>query len=230
MGNSLDIGTGLRSMARVLMKTKSVKAGAAAGMLLASALAGGSAEAFSRTDGLASHSLDQGSAGMAPPIPHTLLAEALSAYRKHAHEVRNARYISIADFSRHSSQERLFILDLETGTHEALLVAHGQGSDRNHDGFADVFSNEVDSHMSSLGAYVTLGTYQGKHGLSMRLRGLEPTNDRARERAIVMHGADYVSRERDTLGRSWGCPAIEPHLVEKVLPRLAGGTFLYITR
>ncbi len=184
------------------------------------------AQAFSRTDGLASYRAES----TVPPIPHTLLAKALTAYRRHAHVVRNTRYISIADFSRHSSEERLFVLDLETGTHEALLVAHGQGSDRDHDGYADVFSNEVDSHMSSLGAYVTLGTYQGKHGLSLRLQGLDDSNDRAKERAIVMHGADYVDPNRNMLGRSWGCPAIEPHLVETVLPRLAGGTFLYITR
>ncbi len=164
------------------------------------------------------------------PIPHDLLAKAWAAFRAHAEHVKETRYLTIADLSRHSMEPRLFILDLETGTHEALLVAHGQGSDRNHDGYADVFSNELDSHMTSLGAYVTGTTYYGKHGLSLRLKGLEPTNDRAIERAIVIHGAPYVSPNREILGRSWGCPAIELGKVNDVLPRLAGGSFLYVTR
>lgn len=163
------------------------------------------------------------------PIPHTLLAKAWAAYQKHKSHVRNRRFITIADFKRHSMVPRLFVLDLKTGQHRSLLVAHGQGSDPDHDGFADVFSNEVDSHMSSLGAYVTGSTYHGKHGLSLRLKGLEASNNRAQERAIVIHGAAYVSPDRQLLGRSWGCPAIELHLVEDVLPSLANGSFLFIS-
>ncbi len=190
------------------------------------------AQAFSRT--IATAGEDLGATGRqsgdtVPPIPHTLLQKALIAYQAHADKVEKPRYLTIADFSRHSSEKRMFILDMETGTHEALLVAHGQGSDEDHDGYADIFSNEVDSHMSSVGAYVTGPTYYGKHGLSLRLLGLEETNDRALERAIVVHGADYVDPTRDVLGRSWGCPAIEPHLVEDVVPRLANGTFFYIS-
>ena len=157
----------------------------------------------------------------------------MSEYRpcsSDAGRIDRLRYLTVIDLAEHSSEPRMFVFDTRTGKQESLLVAHGRGSDPDHDGYAEVFSNTVNSRMSSLGAYVTGGTYFGKHGLSLRLDGLDRTNSRARERAIVMHGADYVSPGRDQLGRSWGCPAIDRRLVKRVLPKLAGGTFLYIGR
>lgn len=155
--------------------------------------------------------------------------KALAALARHAGEIRKPRYLTLIDLAAHSSLKRMFVFDLRTGRTQALLVAHGRGSDPDHDGFADRFSNAFNSKMSSLGAYVTGRPYYGKHGLSLRLFGLDATNDHAIERAIVMHGADYVAPDREVLGRSWGCPAIERRQAKRLIPLLAGGSFLYIT-
>ena len=82
--------------------------------------------------------------------------------------------------------------------------------------------------MTSLGAFVTGRTYYGAHGLSLKLKGLSPQNDRAEERLIVIHGADYVSPARNVLGRSWGCPALERAVAERIIPLIKGGSFLYV--
>lgn len=155
--------------------------------------------------------------------------KALAALARHAGEIRKPRYLTLIDLAAHSSQKRMFVFDLGTGRAQALLVAHGRGSDPDHDGFADRFSNRLNSKMSSLGAYVTGSAYLGKHGLSLRLVGLDSTNDHAIDRAIVMHGADYVAPDREVMGRSWGCPAIEQRYAKRLIPLLAGGSFLFIT-
>jgi len=119
--------------------------------------------------------------------------------------------MAIADFTQSSRNKRLYVIDLIK--RKVLLntyVAHGRNSGQE---FAEHFSNNNSSYQSSLGFYKTLGTYQGKHGLSLRLEGVEKgINDRALERAIVMHGADYVSeafiKNTGRLGRSQGCPAV----------------------
>jgi hypothetical protein len=161
-------------------------------------------------------------------VPAELMSEALTARARFADQVGLQRYLAIIDYRLPSSARRLFLVDLETMSAESLLVAHGAGSDPEHDGVADRFSNTPDSHMSSLGAFVTGETYQGRHGLSLRLRGLEPTNDNAEARAIVFHGADYVSPTRAVLGRSWGCPALETDVAAHVINELAGGAFVYV--
>jgi hypothetical protein len=137
--------------------------------------------------------------------------------------------LTIIDYSRASSVPRLWVLD--AATREILfeeLVAHGSGSG---DNFAMRFSNKPDSHQSSLGLFVTEKTYAGKHGYSLRLNGLEPTNDRALERAIVIHGASYVSAESvaalGRLGRSWGCPALRPDITRQVIDRIKGGDAVF---
>ena len=163
-------------------------------------------------------------------LRESALRQAVQAMARNASRLRNPRFLTLIDLGRHSSQPRLFLIDIETGKYETLLVAHGRGSDRDHDGYAESFSNRIGSRMSSLGAYVTADTYYGRHGLSLRLVGLNPTNDKAMERAIVMHGADYVAPGRDRMGRSWGCPAIERRHVARLLPKLANGSFLYITK
>ena len=131
--------------------------------------------------------------------------------RGHRVRVQNDRLLTVIDYSRASTQPRLWVLDLER---EQLLfeelVAHGQGSGEN---FATRFSNADGSHQTSLGLFRTADTYVGGNGYSLRLDGLEAGfNDRARERAIVMHGAPYVSdnnvRTVGRLGRSHGCPAL----------------------
>lgn len=139
--------------------------------------------------------------------------------------------LAIADFSLSSNTKRLWIVNMDT--HEVLyhtLVAHGRNTG---DEFAQSFSNAAESNKSSLGFYATGAVYTGKHGVSLRLNGLErDVNDRAMQRAVVMHGADYVSedfiRRHTRLGRSLGCPAIPNDMVKPVIDVLRDGSCLYI--
>jgi hypothetical protein len=136
----------------------------------------------------------------------------------------------VIDYTRPSTEPRLWVLDLARRAllHEEL-VAHGRGTGDNH---AQYFSNDPGSHQSSLGLFVTLDTYAGKHGRSLRLQGLEAgINDRALERAIVMHGAEYVANAfaalHGRLGRSWGCPALAVDVAQRVIDRIRGGSPLF---
>ena len=138
--------------------------------------------------------------------------------------------LTLIDYSRRSSDRRLWVFDLQSGRvlhHE--LVAHGQGTGGD---LATAFSNRPDSHQSSLGLFVTADTYVGNNGYSLRLDGLDPGfNDRARERAIVMHGAPYVSddfvRAQGRLGRSWGCPALGDDVARTVIDSIKGGNLVF---
>lgn len=147
-----------------------------------------------------------------------------------AGDVDNPSTLTIVDYSLPSTARRLWVFDLASRTllHEEL-VSHGQGSG---DNLATSFSNEPESHQSSLGLFVTGETYVGKNGYSLRLDGLdEGFNDRARQRAIVMHGAPYVSDEfvkvNGRLGRSWGCPAVRADLARPLLDRVKGGGLVF---
>ncbi len=146
-------------------------------------------------------------------------------------EVHNERLISIVDFDLPSTEERMFVIDLKKQKLvKKLLVAHGQKSG---DKYATSFSNTPKSHQSSLGFYKTAETYDGKYGYSLRLDGLEKSiNCKARERAIVVHGADYVSdqflRENKRLGRSWGCLALKNEEVGGVIDDIKSGTCIYV--
>ena len=139
--------------------------------------------------------------------------------------------LAIADFSQSSRQKRLYVVDFKN--QKVLLntyVAHGRNSGQE---FAKKFSNINSSYQSSLGFYKALGTYQGKHGLSLRLQGLEKNiNDQAFERAIVMHGADYVSeafiRQTGRLGRSLGCPAVSQAEHQELIKLLRDGAGLFL--
>ena len=157
-----------------------------------------------------------------------LFAEALRAKADAKSDIRNERYISVIDYRVPSHVPRYFLIDTSDISAEAFLVAHGKGSDPDHDGMADQFSNIEGSKMTSLGAYVTGRVYYGAHGLSLKLQGLSPQNDRAEERLIVIHGADYVNADRGILGRSWGCPALERDVAERIIPLIKGGSFLYV--
>lgn len=144
---------------------------------------------------------------------------------------RRKEMLVLADFSRPSDEKRLFVIDMETG--ELLretYVAHGRGSG---DRYAVRFSNEPGSHCSSLGFYLTDTVYRGKNGYSLRLDGLEPgVNDKARERAIVMHGASYAEedfiRSAGRLGRSLGCPALPAGESEEIIDLVRDGAVLFI--
>ncbi|WP_374080154.1 murein L,D-transpeptidase catalytic domain family protein [Bdellovibrio bacteriovorus] len=143
-------------------------------------------------------------------------------------KITNKNYAIIIDYSKPSSSRRLYFLDLKNGKVEKYYVAHGvnTGEDK-----AVSFSNQMDSKKSSLGFYITGSTYEGKHGESLYLHGLEKSNDRAFERAIVMHGASYVSMDflekYGRMGRSWGCPAVSEAINEKLLPLIKGGAVFY---
>lgn len=144
--------------------------------------------------------------------------------------VQNPPTLTVIDYSRPSSEKRLWVFDLKS--RELIyeeLVAHGQGSGA---GVATQFSNKPDTHQTSLGLFVTDTTYVGKNGYSLRLDGLDRGfNDRARERAIVMHGAPYVSdgfvKSTGRLGRSWGCPAVSELVARQMIDRLKGGGLVF---
>lgn len=138
--------------------------------------------------------------------------------------------LTVIDYSKPSTVKRLWVFDLRS--HDLLyqeLVAHGQGSGHN---FATLFSNEPETHRSSIGLFATKETYVGKNGYSLRLKGLDAGfNDRALERAIVMHGAPYVSealaRTQGWLGRSWGCPALREAVARSVIDRVKGSGLVF---
>jgi hypothetical protein len=138
--------------------------------------------------------------------------------------------LTVIDYSKSSTEKRLWVYDLRQ---RALLyeelVAHGQGSGAK---FATAFSNEVDTHRTSLGLFVTDEAYVGRNGYSLRLDGLDAGfNDRARERAIVIHGAPYVSADfieaQGRLGRSWGCPALSDSVARDVIDTVKGGSLVF---
>src|ERR1043165_1015386 len=144
--------------------------------------------------------------------------------------VKRRDLITVIDYSLPSTQPRLFVFDLVA--RKLLfreLVAHGKNSGGNVPSF---FSNSSGSLASSLGLFVTADPYVGGNGYSLRLKGLEEgINDMAWDRAIVMHGAAYVSEEAikilGRLGRSWGCPAVRPEIAQKLIDTLRGGTAIF---
>lgn len=155
--------------------------------------------------------------------------QAVTGYYKINNRKRDI--LTLIDFSRPSTEQRLFVFDMQ---HHKLLfssvVAHGRNSGEN---YATSFSNESGSYKSSLGFYLTESTYQGKNGYSLILNGLEKgINDRARERAIVMHGAPYADptmvSKGGRLGRSLGCPAVPRQLCRPLINAVKGGSVMYI--
>lgn len=138
--------------------------------------------------------------------------------------------MTVIDYSLPSRERRLWVLDLAHGNvlaHE--LVAHGKGTG---DDLAHAFSNTEGSNQSSLGTFVTGATYQGKHGLSLRLRGLDASlNSHAEARGIVVHAADYVNygivAQLGRLGRSQGCPALNPAVAPRIIGLIKGGTVVF---
>lgn len=155
------------------------------------------------------------------------LSEALLYYHNNSAKIRNKRYLSIIDFSKRSTDARFFIINMESGEVWAIHTAHGKGSDSDHDGYAEKFSNKSGSNASSLGYYLAAETYYGKHGLSLKLDGLSTTNSKARARAVVIHGASYVKEAKVIQGRSWGCPAVAMNLRDKVINTLKGDSLIY---
>ena len=142
-----------------------------------------------------------------------------------------AHLLTICDFSLSSTVKRLWVIDLNE--HNILfnsLVAHGKNTGEE---FAQKFSNTESSYQSSLGFYLTESTYNGNNGYSLKLLGMDSGyNDAALQRAIVMHGADYVSEDfiksQKRIGRSWGCPAVPRTLAEPIINSIKGKNCLFI--
>lgn len=138
--------------------------------------------------------------------------------------------MAVIDYSRSSMTPRLWVFDLaQRKLLYKELVAHGQGSGGD---LPNRFSNEDGTHASSLGLFYTHSTYQGKNGYSLRMEGLDAGfNDAAMSRAIVMHGAPYVSadagRKLGRLGRSWGCPAVRASMAKPIIDVMKDGQFVF---
>ncbi len=145
--------------------------------------------------------------------------------------LKKKNILTIIDYSKPSSEKRFFVIDLQK---KQLLfktyVAHGKNTGDNE---AISFSNQMNSLQSCLGFFLTAETYQGENGYSMKLDGLEKgINDNARNREIVIHGAEYVSEEYISkygrLGRSWGCPALPLEISREIIDLISGGSCLFV--
>lgn len=166
-------------------------------------------------------------------ISEDAMKQALSGYAElnNMGKILKKDIITVIDFSKPSTAERLFVINLKTKKIiEKSLCAHGKNSGEN---FASKFSNTAESNESSLGFYIASETYNGKHGYSLKLDGQEAGfNDKARERGVVMHAADYVSKAfiqaTGRLGRSQGCPAVPTDQYEKIISLIKGGSCLFI--
>ncbi|MDG5487395.1 murein L,D-transpeptidase catalytic domain family protein [Sphingomonas sp. BGYR3] len=184
-------------------------------------------------------------AGALPAEPPALLARgdaprgvradlyrrALAAMEWHGTRIPARDRIVIADFTPGSARPRLQLINLEDGKVRELLVAHGIGSDPGHSGFLQRFSNVPDSECTSAGTYVTRDYYVGQHGHSQRLMGLDPTNNLAFERAIVIHAAWYANADmiekHGKLGRSQGCFAVGETELANLFGALGEGRMIY---
>ena len=169
--------------------------------------------------------------GAAGGVAPGLLRRALDALEAHRELIAHRDILGIADFSLPSRSPRFHLLNLADGSVRSHWVAHGLGSDPAHTGWLERFSNEPHSNATSAGAYRTDAAYPGAHGHSIRLEGLDPTNSNAAARAIVVHGAWYVSEEIigrcGMLGRSEGCLAVSHASLDEVLTRLGPGRLIY---
>ena len=188
-------------------------------------LAGASSVALARAGALAA---------AAEPIAPGLLQRALDALERHRDSIDHRDFMGVADFSLPSRIPRFYLVNLSDGSVRSHLVAHGRGSDPDHTGWLERFSNAPHSNATSAGAYRTGSEYVGAHGHSIRLDGLDPTNNNAASRAIVVHGAWYVSAamidRSGMLGRSQGCFAVADASLGEIMSTLAPGRLIYADR
>jgi hypothetical protein len=188
---------------------------------------------FTTTGSLAAVALLAPLPSLADPagVSPALLRCALAALDSHAAEFSERDVIAIADFSLPSRSPRFHLVDIANGRVGSHLVAHGRGSDPAHTGWLERFSNEPQSNATSAGAFRTDGFYTGEHGRSIRLAGLDASNDNALARAIVVHAAWYVSpglaATHGVLGRSEGCFALSNESLPEILARLGPGHMIY---
>lgn len=166
-----------------------------------------------------------------PRINVGLLARARAALQQKRPSLRDTDVMAIADYSQPSREPRFYLVNTANGMVTSYHVAHGRGSDPAHSGYLNYFSNTPGSEASSSGAYVTGDVYYGKYGRSLRLRGLDYTNNNAEARAIVVHAAQYAEPEMidqyGKLGRSEGCFSLSQLSLQYVLQQLGPGRLLY---
>ena len=171
--------------------------------------------------------------GLKNRLSYKIFKYALQGHREFIsrRKVINHNIITIVDYTKPSTEKRFFVIDISK---RKLLfeefVAHGKKTGENR---ALYFSDKPGSLQSSPGFFITGGTYYGKHGYSLKLKGMEKgINNNAEKRAVVMHGAWYVSDEflkkYGRLGRSWGCPALDRKVVGKVIDKIKSGTTLFV--
>ena len=167
--------------------------------------------------------------GLEPIMQKDIFRMAMTGYSKI--DPNKDTLLSIIDFSKPSTDKRFYLIDL---ANRALIyhtyTSHGVNTGED---MALAFSNKEGSRQSSLGFYLTAETYEGKHGTSLKLDGVERGfNHRARKRYIVIHSADYVTEsfinENGRLGRSWGCPALPPDLTQSIIEQIKEGSVLFI--
>lgn len=161
-----------------------------------------------------------------------LMERATAALDIHGHRITRRDRMYLVDFKKFSGDERLYEVDLEGGSVTLMRTSHGRGSDPTHTGFATSFGNTPDSHMSSVGAYATAGASHGaQQGPNVLLDGLEYSNNMARERAIIIHGADYADPDflarEGKLGRSYGCFSVSHADLPALRERMGEGRLLF---
>jgi hypothetical protein len=168
---------------------------------------------------------------LAATVGQSAAAKRLIDYKQKNDPNSRPRYYAIVDFDKPSTSKRFYVVDTVAKKVDSYYVAHGRASGEN---LAERFSNMNGSNSSSLGIYRTLNEYNGNHGRSLRLEGLEPTNSNALARAIVMHKADYVSesfiRATGRLGRSEGCFAVEPSVSDALVDELKNGAYIIASK
>jgi hypothetical protein len=212
-----------------LSRRQFIEGGAAAGAVLAASSSAAIAGTIDRAYTPASPT--QARVMVDPVIDPQLLARARASFARHRSRLRHVDMVGIADFSKPSALPRFYLMDTYTGRVTSHLVSHGRGSDPDHSGWLQRFSNSMGSNASSNGAYVTGEFYHGRYGRSMRVSGLDHTNSNAHQRAIVVHSAWYAEphqvEQHGRLGRSEGCFAMSYSSLQETLARLGPGRFLY---
>jgi hypothetical protein len=161
-----------------------------------------------------------------------LMERAMAALDIHKGKITQRDRMYLVDFQKFSGDERLYEVDLHGGVVTLMRTAHGRGSDPAHSGYAREFGNTPDSYKSSVGAYATAGAgFGAQQGPNVLLDGLEYTNDRARERAIIIHGADYADPDflarEGKLGRSYGCFSVAHADLPRLRERMGEGRLLF---
>ena len=172
---------------------------------------------------------------LASAVGETEPAKRLIEYKLKNDPSSRERYWAIVDFNQPSTSKRLYVFDAVEKKVERYYVAHGRGSEGTAgNNIPAIFSNQSGSNSSSLGIYRALDEYNGHHGRSLRLEGLEPTNSNALSRAVVMHTADYVSdafiRETGRIGRSEGCFAVERSVGDTLIDELKDGAYIIASK